>query len=60
MYIIRWTTESTLVWKEKWRWNAEECYESVKCQYCAAYAKTTEEVWEKFGCKENGDRYRRC
>ena len=35
-------------------------YESAKRQYCAAYAKTNEEVGEKFGCKESGDRYRRC
>ena len=35
-------------------------YESAKCQYCATYANTSEEVEEKFGFKGNGERYRRC
>ena len=35
-------------------------YESAKCQYCATYAKTCEEVEEKLGFKGNGERYRRC
>ena len=35
-------------------------YESAKCQYCATYAKTSEEVEEKLGFKGNRDRYRRC
>ena len=35
-------------------------YESAKCQYCATYAKTSEEVNEKFGFKQNGERYSRC
>ena len=35
-------------------------YESAKCQYCATYAKTNDEVTEKFGFKENWEIYSRC
>ena len=29
----------------------QKYYESAKCQYCATYAKTNEEVGEQFGRK---------
>ena len=35
-------------------------YESAKCQYCATYAKTSDEVDEKVGFKQNGEIYSRC
>ena len=35
-------------------------YESAKCQYCATYAKTSGLFNEKFGFKQNGERYSRC
>ena len=34
--------------------------ESVKCQYCATHAKTSGEVNEKFGFKQNRERYKKC
>ena len=35
-------------------------HESAKRQYCATYAKTNDEVNQKFGCKQNGERSSRC
>ena len=35
-------------------------YASAKCQYCATYAKTSDEGNEKFGLKQNRERYSRC
>jgi len=40
--------------------NQKTFYDSVKCEYCSTYAKTCDEVNEKFGFKKNGEIYKRC
>ena len=46
--------------KDKMQEQQNKYYESAKCQDCKTLANTSEEVDEKFGFKQNGERYTRC